>query len=139
FLRAINVGGHTVKMPVLRDAFEAMGLGDVKTFIASGNVAFTARTKDARALERRIESALETDLGYRVDTFVRTTDELAAIAAHQPFDGIDPEAKGWRLFIVFAGRSIPAAAAEALTTRSSGTDVFEIRDREIYWLVKGRY
>src|SRR5437879_835066 len=40
FLRAINVGGHTVKMDVLRRLFEDAGLFDVETFIASGNVIF---------------------------------------------------------------------------------------------------
>src|SRR5574341_155679 len=36
FLRAINVGGHTVTMDRLRQLFEAMGFGGVETFIASG-------------------------------------------------------------------------------------------------------
>ncbi len=40
FLRAINVGGHNVKMEVLRALFEAQGYADVATFIASGNVIF---------------------------------------------------------------------------------------------------
>ncbi len=38
FLRAINVGGHTVKMDYLRVLFETLGFSDVETFIASGNV-----------------------------------------------------------------------------------------------------
>ena len=38
FLRAINVGGHTVKMDHLRDIFESLGFSNVETFIASGNV-----------------------------------------------------------------------------------------------------
>ena len=37
FLRAINVGGHTVKMDQLRALFEELGLSNVETFIASGN------------------------------------------------------------------------------------------------------
>jgi uncharacterized protein (DUF1697 family) len=40
FLRAINVGGRTVKMGHLRSLFEAMGFSNVETFIASGNVIF---------------------------------------------------------------------------------------------------
>ena len=38
FLRAINVGGHVVKMDVMRGLFEAMGLAQVRTVLASGNV-----------------------------------------------------------------------------------------------------
>jgi len=42
FLRAINVGGHTVKMEHLRGIFESMGFSNVETFIASGNVIFAS-------------------------------------------------------------------------------------------------
>ena len=34
-LRAINVGGHTVKMEYLRGLFEASGFANVETFIAA--------------------------------------------------------------------------------------------------------
>ncbi|MBA3354552.1 MAG: DUF1697 domain-containing protein [Pyrinomonadaceae bacterium] len=40
FLRAINVGGHIVKMDHLRQLFEALGFSNVDTFITSGNVIF---------------------------------------------------------------------------------------------------
>jgi len=54
FLRAINVGGHTVKMDHLRSLFEALGFSNVETFIASGNVIFESKSKSTRALERRL-------------------------------------------------------------------------------------
>jgi uncharacterized protein (DUF1697 family) len=38
FLRAINVGGHTVKMELLCRLFESFGYSNVETFISSGNV-----------------------------------------------------------------------------------------------------
>src|SRR3954470_8101179 len=85
FLRAINVGGHTVTMASLREAFGAVGLKDVETFIASGNVIFTAPAGKTAALERQIEGHLHGILGYEVKTFVRTQAEVAAIAAYQPF------------------------------------------------------
>ena len=47
FLRAINVGGHTVTMMKLRKEFEALGLQDVETFIASGNVIFTRELQES--------------------------------------------------------------------------------------------
>ena len=42
FLRAINIGGHTVKMDDLRQLFESLQFTSVETFIASGNVIFKA-------------------------------------------------------------------------------------------------
>ncbi len=43
FLRAVNVGG-TGKLPMadLRQMFAELGFSDVKTYIASGNVAFSS-------------------------------------------------------------------------------------------------
>lgn len=56
FLRAINVGGHNVKMDELKKYFESLGFSNVETFIASGNVIFEASAKDAAKLEKKIES-----------------------------------------------------------------------------------
>jgi len=70
-LRAINVGGHTVKMKELCTLFEAMKLSNVRSVIASGNVLFESRA-GAAALEARIEDGLRKSLGYDVETFLRT-------------------------------------------------------------------
>ena len=85
FLRAINVGGHVVKMEALRAIFEDLGFAKVETFIASGNVIFDTRSRDLAALERKIEMALEQALGYQVTTFIRSVEDVARIARYQPF------------------------------------------------------
>src|SRR5262245_28636766 len=85
FLRAINVGGHTVKMDHLRSLFEAMGFRNVSTFIASGNVIFESKSKNPRAIEKQIEGHLRELLGYEVVTFVRTESEVRAIAEYEAF------------------------------------------------------
>ncbi|MGH7483915.1 MAG: DUF1697 domain-containing protein, partial [Longimicrobiales bacterium] len=78
FLRAINVGGRTVRMAALRELFDALGLERVETFIASGNVVFDVEgQEDPSALERRIEERLRRELGYEVATFLRARPELA--------------------------------------------------------------
>mgnify|MGYP000288938660 CR=1 FL=1 len=84
FLRAINVGGHTVKMDHLRQLCESFGLARVETFIASGNVIFETRARDAAALETNIARGLRAALGYDVAVFLRTETELAAIVRFQP-------------------------------------------------------
>lgn len=59
-LRGINVGGRTlVKMHALRSCLEGLGLDDVSTYIASGNVLFESRKRDAARLETTIEHAIE--------------------------------------------------------------------------------
>ncbi len=72
FLRAINVGGHTVKMDDLRRLFESLGFTRGETFIASGNVVFETTSKNTTALERKIEKKLRDALGYEVATFIMT-------------------------------------------------------------------
>jgi uncharacterized protein (DUF1697 family) len=59
-LRGINVGGKTlIKMAELKECVEKLGLADVSTYIASGNVLFESRVRDAAKLERTIERAVE--------------------------------------------------------------------------------
>jgi uncharacterized protein (DUF1697 family) len=45
-LRAINVGDHNVKMAHLRTLFDSLGVSNVETFIASGNVIFDSLAKN---------------------------------------------------------------------------------------------
>src|SRR3712207_1799666 len=85
FLRAINVGGRRVKMPDLKRAFEDAGFKDVETFIASGNVGFTGGGADLRKLERKIERALKSSLGFEVATFVRSISDLDKLTKAKPF------------------------------------------------------
>jgi len=133
FLRAINVGGHVVTMDRLRKVFESMRFRNVETFIASGNVIFEA-AGDARALERRIEKGLAAALGYDVEAFLRSTDELSAIARHEPFD--DPM-DGCSLFIVFLKDAPSPASRKQFAALPLDDDGLVIHRREVYWLRRG--
>ena len=132
FLRAVNVGGHIVRMEELRRVLTAAGFSDVETFIASGNVIFSSPVTDTAALERRFESALEKAFGYAVATFVRTPEELAAIAAYMPCSA-DPAASGGALHIIFLAQSLPAAARKEVSALSLPGDELSAKGREIYW------
>lgn len=133
-LRAINVGGHTVKMERLRALFEGLGFTHVETFIASGNVVFEARAAKPEALEKKIERHLAEALGYAVDTFVRTLDELAAIAACRPFAPEQHADPANNLYILFLRSAPSAAEAQAVVACRTEVDTFAVRDREVYWL-----
>jgi uncharacterized protein (DUF1697 family) len=133
FLRAINVGGHTVKMDRLRELFAEMGFAGVETFIASGNVIFDASTKDTNGLERKIEEGLQSALGYRVDTFIRSPAELATVSAYWPFAESERDAPH-TLFIAFLGAPPRKAAIDKLQTHATAVDAFHIDGREVYWL-----
>jgi uncharacterized protein (DUF1697 family) len=138
FLRAINVGGHNVKMEQLRTLFEALGFANVTTFIASGNVIFEAIDEDAQALERQIERQLYQTLGYQVATFLRSPTELAAIATYQPFPEFDSTENGSALFIAFLPSTPSDAAAQKLLALRTTIDDFCIHKRELYWLCRAK-
>lgn len=138
FLRAINVGGrHTVKMDFLRHLFESLGFSNVETFIASGNVVFEAKSKNAQALEREIENRLREALGYEVVTFIRTDEELAAVARYKPFSQSDLDG-AVALNIAFLADGLDGKSSERLMTLRTDIDDFHIHGREIYWLCRQR-
>ena len=59
-LRGINVGGKTlIKMADLKTCIEGLGVDDVSTYIASGNILFETGERDAAKLETKIERAIE--------------------------------------------------------------------------------
>jgi uncharacterized protein (DUF1697 family) len=135
-LRAINVGGHTVKMDHLRSLFEAIGFANVETFIASGNVIFDEKSGNPKSLERKIEKHLQETLGYEVKTFIRAISELAAVAAYQPFSARELNRQGHTLYIGFVADSPGDQAKQKLLSCRSEIDDLHVHGREIYWLCR---
>jgi uncharacterized protein (DUF1697 family) len=80
-LRAINVGGRTVKMEVLKPIFAELQYHNIETYLASGNVLFDSNAKAAMLLRTRIEAALHKALGFDVETFLRNGEEMRAVSA----------------------------------------------------------
>lgn len=135
FLRAINVGGHTVKMEVLRQLFEALGFSNVETFIASRNVVFETTAKNARTLEKTIAQQLRAVLGYEVATFIRTDAELAAVAQYQPFSP-SQIAAATAFNVAFLAEALDAASQKKLMALKTDIDDFHVHGCEIYWLCR---
>ena len=136
FLRAINVGGHVVKMDRLRMLFEEAGLEGVETFIASGNVMFDAPRGAPAPLERRIAKHLQEALGYEVATFVRDAKELARIVAHDPFAADGPARS---LYVGMTTAEPSRDAAARLMALSGDDDLFHVHAAEIYWGRRGGF
>jgi uncharacterized protein (DUF1697 family) len=90
-LRAVNVGGHN-KLPMagFRALLADLGHDDVRTFIQSGNAVFSSDRHDIDAMEREIEAAIRQAFAVETPVFIRTSDEMAAVVAGNPFpeDGI---------------------------------------------------
>jgi uncharacterized protein (DUF1697 family) len=137
-LRAINVGGRTVRMAELRALFEAARLSDVESMIASGNLLFTSRAGATAALERRIEGALRKGLGYDVATFVRTGAELDAVVRHDPFDASDPVLESDTVHVIFTRDPIDRERATRIQSLGTDYDELHVFGREVFWRTRGR-
>lgn len=125
-LRAINVGGTgMLAMADLRAICEALGFGDVKTYIQSGNVLFRSDlpAPDAAA---SLASALGEKLGRAPGVMIRNAGQLQAIADTSPF----PDAKTNLLHVVFLPDAAPADALDKFVA-PDGEEV-QIAGHEIY-------
>lgn len=134
FLRAINVGGHNVKMDELRKLIGGYGFDAVETFIASGNVILDSGRRKPATVERLLQTGLEVDLGYPVASFARTTAELADVLAADPFSG----AAG-RYYVTFLKNAPAAEATAALLALRSAAEDFAIVGRDLHWLVRAGF
>ena len=139
FLRAINVGGHVVKMDRLRRLFEQLGFSSVETFIASGNVIFESASTAAAAHEKKIVKLLGESLGFDVATFLRSDVELDRIAGHRPFPAVDHAEEGKSMYVGFLRAKPDAGARSRLLKLRTPEDAFHVHDREVFWQRRGGF
>ena len=123
-------------MSQLRTLFEELRFEEVETFIASGNVLFASRQTEAGPLESRIACHLEKSLGYAVDTFVRTTQEVAAIGKARVFPEEGKE--GITIHVGFMHKQLAPAVARTFAAIRTPEDELRVRGREYYWLCRVR-
>lgn len=135
FLKAINVGGHVVKMEQLRELFSGLSFANVETFIASGNVIFDTKATPDRKLEQKIEKHLKAALGYEAETFVRSIEEIHAISVYRPFSS-EAIAAAHVVSVGFLRDTLSASAIEQVTAFRSDVDDFHVHGREAYWLCR---
>ena len=133
FLRAVNLGRRTVRMPRLVEIISDLGYDGVWTHINSGNVVFDA-SGSRRDLEKKIETALEADLGFEVTTFVRTATELRNTLAAKPFK----VASNDTYFVTFL-KDVPSAPKRAaLASLSNDFDTLVVKGRDVHWRMHGK-
>jgi uncharacterized protein (DUF1697 family) len=137
FLRGMNLGKRRIKNEELRAEFEALGFEDVATFRASGNVIFSAPKQSESALTRTIEHGLGDALGYEVPVFLRSCEEVAAIAAREPFEAKQVEASKGKLQVTMLPKKPTAAARKQVLALATDEDGLAIADRELFWLPSG--
>jgi len=139
-LRGINVGGHRkIPMDSLRKEVDNLGYKNVKTYIQSGNIIFTAadHCSDLEIAER-IENTILTTFGFEVPVIVRSSDELQQAATENPFLSIENIAIE-SLYLIFLKQTPTAEALKTIKTYAYTPDQFQIIKKNIYLYIPGPY
>ena len=132
-LRGINLGPHKrVAMPALRALVTSLGHTDVATYIASGNLVFTA---GEAAPAPRLEKAIADELGVECRVVVLTCAELARAVADNPYPD-EPDPKRVHAFFL-TDKAGPAAkdhvtAAQERAAAKGSRDEAAIVGRVLY-------
>jgi uncharacterized protein (DUF1697 family) len=122
-LRGVNVGGRKVPMGELWALFDELGHADVRTYIQSGNVVFTAKGQPAH-VRSTIERALQRQFGFEVAVLLRTPAELARVVERNPF--------GADAYVTFLDGSPDKKSAAAIDANAYLPDEFRIDGREVF-------
>ncbi len=135
FLRGINVSGKKqIKMDALRDAFQSWGFENVSTILASGNILFDARSDEPQKIRETITTGISTTFGFDVEVFIRTIEELKAMAARNPFKGYT-ESTQMKLYATFLNQK--AAPNISIPYQSAGKEleILLLTDNEVFSVV----
>lgn len=83
-LRAVNVGGRTVRSAQLREVAESVGHARVATYVNSGNIVLVP-AGTASDVGPGLSSALAAELSFDVPVLTRTLSEWDAVVDRLPF------------------------------------------------------
>lgn len=132
FFRGINVGGHhKLLMKELKALLDGMGCKNVSTYIQSGNVVFSHKEFQARALEASIARAVNSTFGFEPRVMLLTSDQLIAARSNNPFPAAECEPKTLHFF--FLSENVERADWEALDSLKSNTECFELI-KDVFYL-----
>ena len=131
-LRGINVSGQkTIRMKDLVSLYESLGLGDVRTYVQSGNVIFTSPQRDTRELSGLIEQTIEQASGFKVAVLVRTPSELQFVIRHNPLLN-EPDIDKIKLAVTFLSDVPDSSRVRQIQGATDSSDKFVIVNKEIY-------
>lgn len=131
-LRGINVGGNRlIKMEDLKQMFTNMKFKNISTYIQSGNILFDAKETDGDAIRDKIEKGLLKALGYSVDIYVRSADEMQAIVEYDAFKRMKAGEEA-KLNVSFLSGTPEKAAIKEFEKLSTETDTLHIHKTELF-------
>ncbi|CAL8974044.1 hypothetical protein CELL_01684 [Cellulomonas sp. T2.31MG-18] len=130
-LRGINVGGSK-KLPMaqLRALLAALGHGDVRTYLQSGNAFFTSDHDDEAALAGQLRQAIAARFGFDVEVLVRDHDYLTAVVEACPFPAAS--LRGKQLHVTYLSERVDESRLASLDRAAFLPEEFRLGDRALY-------
>jgi uncharacterized protein (DUF1697 family) len=128
-LRGIMPTNPNMRGEKLRGVFESLGLKDVATVIASGNVVFSTDAKGIPLLESKIEKALTAQLGFKSATIVRSKEELEQLVKKNPFKGVKDEKPNYLVVTFFKDGAKELCTAIDLGA-TTGSDFMRVLEKK---------
>jgi uncharacterized protein (DUF1697 family) len=130
-LRAVNVGGRSLKMGDLVAFARDLGFDAPRTLLQSGNLVFASPDRGDAALEKRLETEAETRFGFQIDFMVRSAAEWRALIDANPFPDAARDDPAHLLAMPL--KAAPAdGALKALRDAIKGPETIEIVGRDAY-------
>ncbi len=137
-LRGINVSGQKkIKMTDLQTLFESLSFSEVKTYIQSGNVIFSAKENKKEVNENKITAAIKHNFGFPVDVIVVTPQELESLIINNPF--VKKKKDIDKLHVVFLSNVPLKENLKKLNNSDFLPEKFIIDEKYIYLFVPNGY
>ena len=116
-------------MPELREALAEAGFEGVETYVQSGNVVLSARTK-AEQTARKVERVVAERFGLEVPVVVRTKAELARVVKKNPLGRVATDPKRYQ--VSFLARKPSREVVARLEAVAAEQEELVLDGREIY-------
>jgi len=135
FLRAVNVGGRTVKMADLRDHLTGVGLSNVETHIQTGNVRFESGLRSIPRVRAFVEGALVAFCGFDVACMVYEPGDLPRILADAEALPELVEGPEIRRYVTFLAEDPGPGAADAVHDLAFSGEAVRVIGRAVHWQI----
>jgi len=130
-LRGVNVlGRNQIKMDVLRTICAGLKFESAQTYVQSGNVVFATPERNLSAVAKRLEDAIEKELGFRPAVVLRTAAEMRQVLARNPFAARDLD--GSKFAVTFFAQPLTPETRKQIETSQVGPEEIHAHPRELY-------
>lgn len=131
FLRGVNVNGISMKMQDLSLFFTQLGMQEVQSILATGNVLFSS-DKNAVVLKELLQNQLSEHFCYDAFLFIKTYEEVLEIYHQNPFRCNENES----IYVLITENNNEQILWKAfLESEKKENETGEIRNNTLYWKV----